>query len=246
VGTKPRLSIDPSLNPWDQQPGESPRRFHNFTIYRDAGARRVGRVVLDSHIAWLQKMGRWKTLEEIGTEAYAKAIEKALRTINDMIYVGRWTERTQAFDRYMDRLAVREQQEAKKKAIQDAQKRHLTLTQGANFVAIQFLKKFQDDKTFQSARVQDLSIPEFLALIQSVIRHDRVILGVTEDAPEGQSPTDAPAQSPARSMSLEEARKIANEAAVQVRNEYKEPPPPEMPPDDEPTIVEDQDGDRHQ
>lgn len=73
-------------NEWDRQPGESARAFAAFCVYRDAGAARSLRAIVDKTSAKLAQIGAW-------SRRYG------------------WVNRVEAYDAHMSRLeqAAREQ-----------------------------------------------------------------------------------------------------------------------------------------
>jgi hypothetical protein len=74
----PVLDLDPEVDPWErQQPGETPRRFSQFCVYRDAGRGRT-----------LRKAAETLTRHPV----YVRAISTAYR----------WVERAEAWDRHRD------------------------------------------------------------------------------------------------------------------------------------------------
>lgn len=68
-----KIDLDPNLDPWDQQPGETAKRFKAFEEYRE--------------------LGRGRTL--YGT---AKQLGKTKRYLRDLSIAGRWQERVDAWD----------------------------------------------------------------------------------------------------------------------------------------------------
>lgn len=73
------LKLDPALDPWERQPGESALRYAQFCTYRD--------------------MGRTRTLRKS-----AKSLTKNDRYVRDVAVALKWRERAEAYDRHMDRL----------------------------------------------------------------------------------------------------------------------------------------------
>jgi len=75
----PLLALDPELDPWDRQPGETTYRYGQFRLYLDAGRARTLRNVAE-------------TLTR--HPAYVRAVAAAYR----------WSERAEAHDRHRDQL----------------------------------------------------------------------------------------------------------------------------------------------
>lgn len=76
---KPPISLSPTLDPWEQQPGETARKHGQFVTYRDLGRTRT-----------LQKAAE-------GLQLHPVTVRKAAATY-------RWRERVEAWDRHLDRL----------------------------------------------------------------------------------------------------------------------------------------------
>ncbi|MFC8885647.1 hypothetical protein ACFT54_10110 [Streptomyces cinereoruber] len=79
MSINPPITLDPSLDPWERQPGESPRKHGQFTTYRD--------------------LGRARTL----TKA-AETLTIAYGHVKNVASEFRWRERAEAYDRHLDRL----------------------------------------------------------------------------------------------------------------------------------------------
>ncbi|MEV7413319.1 hypothetical protein [Streptomyces althioticus] len=78
MSTRPPINLDPALDPWERQPGESTHKHGQFTTYRD--------------------LGRARTLTDAAqrlTVAYGHARNLAAQY--------RWRERVEAYDRHLDR-----------------------------------------------------------------------------------------------------------------------------------------------
>jgi hypothetical protein len=71
--------LDPDLDPWERQPGETVRRFAQFATYRDDGRART-----------LRKVAETLTL----SAGYVRQVAAAMR----------WVQRAEAFDLHRDRL----------------------------------------------------------------------------------------------------------------------------------------------
>ncbi|MFJ5037958.1 hypothetical protein [Streptomyces parvulus] len=77
--TGPPIKLSPTLDAWEQQPDETPRRHGQFVTYRDLGRTRT-----------LQKAAE-------GLQLHAVTVRKAAARF-------RWRERAEAWDRHLDRL----------------------------------------------------------------------------------------------------------------------------------------------
>ncbi|KPI33284.1 hypothetical protein OV450_1372 [Actinobacteria bacterium OV450] len=73
------IALDPSLDPWERQPGESARRHGQFTTYRD--------------------LGRARTLVKA-----AESLTLATGHVRNTASEFRWRQRVEAWDRHLDRL----------------------------------------------------------------------------------------------------------------------------------------------
>lgn len=73
------LTLDPSLDPWERQPGESARKHGQFATYRD--------------------LGRARTLAKA-----AESLTLAHGHVRNTASENRWRERVEAWDRHLDLL----------------------------------------------------------------------------------------------------------------------------------------------
>ncbi|MGW4007944.1 hypothetical protein [Streptomyces sp. BSE6.1] len=78
MSTRPPITLDPDLDPWERQPGESAHKHGQFVTYRD--------------------VGRTRTL----TEA-ARRLTLAYGHVRNLAAQYRWRERVEAYDRHLDR-----------------------------------------------------------------------------------------------------------------------------------------------
>ncbi|MGA5599618.1 hypothetical protein ACPCUF_01030 [Streptomyces griseoincarnatus] len=76
--TRPPINLDPNLDPWERQPGESAHKHGQFATYRD--------------------LGRTRTL----TDA-AQRLTVAYGHVRNLAAQYRWRERVEAYDRHLDR-----------------------------------------------------------------------------------------------------------------------------------------------
>ncbi|MFF4391458.1 hypothetical protein ACFY0G_32415 [Streptomyces sp. NPDC001552] len=76
--TNPPITLDPSLDPWERQQGETPRRHGQFATYKD--------------------LGRARTLAKA-----AETLTLAYGHVKNTAAEFRWRERVEAWDRSMDR-----------------------------------------------------------------------------------------------------------------------------------------------
>src|SRR6516164_8756210 len=91
----------PSLEPWEQQTGESSRAYGAFCAYRDLGPRR--------------------SLRAAATAFYGRASAALERQLDNWSRAFSWVERTSAWDGHLDAEARAAQEEAR----HDMVKRHL-------------------------------------------------------------------------------------------------------------------------
>lgn len=75
----PALALDPDVDQWERQPGETAKRYGQFCTYRDAGRGRT-----------LRKVSETLTI----SADYVRHVAAAYR----------WAERAEAWDRYRDQL----------------------------------------------------------------------------------------------------------------------------------------------
>lgn len=79
---------------WDRQPGESVKRWNQFTVFRD--------------------LGRTRTLKRV-----AERLNITHRTAQQYSHTFRWATRCEAFDRHMDEQWVAAIQERQRRMVQD-------------------------------------------------------------------------------------------------------------------------------
>ncbi|MDQ0962013.1 hypothetical protein QFZ66_005891 [Streptomyces sp. B4I13] len=78
MSTRPPITLNPDLDPWERQPNETPHKHGQFTTYRD--------------------LGRTRTL----TEA-AQRLTLAYGHVRNLAAQYRWRDRVEAYDRHLDR-----------------------------------------------------------------------------------------------------------------------------------------------
>lgn len=79
MSTATPITLDPALPPWEQQPGETPKRHGQFVTYRD--------------------LGRSRTLPRT-----AELLQRHPVTVRKASAEFRWLERAEAYDRHLDKL----------------------------------------------------------------------------------------------------------------------------------------------
>lgn len=93
----PLILAEDGRDPWDRQPGESAKRWSQFTIYRD--------------------LGRIRTLKRA-----AERLEITHRSAQQYAYAFRWVARAEAFDRHMDEQWIAAIRERQRRMVQDHMK----------------------------------------------------------------------------------------------------------------------------
>ncbi|MFI1507611.1 hypothetical protein [Streptomyces sp. NPDC020597] len=78
MSTRPPITLNPELDPWERQPNETPHKHGQFATYKD--------------------LGRTRTL----TEA-AQRLTLAYGHVRNLAAQYRWRERVEAYDRHLDR-----------------------------------------------------------------------------------------------------------------------------------------------
>lgn len=78
MSTRPPITLDPALDPWERQPGESAHKHGQLVTYRD--------------------LGRTRTLTET-----ARRLTLAYGHVRNLAAQFRWRERVEAWDRHLDR-----------------------------------------------------------------------------------------------------------------------------------------------
>lgn len=137
--TNPPITLAPTLDPWERQPAESARKHGQLITYRD--------------------LGRARTL--------AKAAEKltlAHGHVRNLAAQYRWRERSEAWDRHLDRLYEATWLEERRKAAES----------DAKILGAAIGKLAQRLGTL---RAEDLSPGDFIRLMDVAMRHRRVLFG---------------------------------------------------------------------
>ncbi|MER6977207.1 hypothetical protein ABT317_09295, partial [Streptomyces carpinensis] len=88
-----QIILDPKLDPWEKQPGESPRKHGQFTTYRD--------------------LGRTRTLAKT-----AESLTLAHGHVRNVAAEYRWRDRAEAWDQHLDRLYEASWLEERRKAVE--------------------------------------------------------------------------------------------------------------------------------
>lgn len=88
------LDLDPALDAWERQPGETPKRHGQFVVYRD--------------------LGRVRTLAKV-----AEALTLNAGYVRQVAAAMRWVERAEAFDRMRDGLHQKQWLEERRKAAEN-------------------------------------------------------------------------------------------------------------------------------
>lgn len=96
---QPILLSEDGRDPWDRQPGESAKRWGQFTVYRD--------------------LGRTRTLKRA-----AERLNLTHRTAQQYAFAYRWVARCEAFDRHLDDQWVAAIKDRQRRMVQD----HLKLS----------------------------------------------------------------------------------------------------------------------
>jgi hypothetical protein len=76
--TRGPITLDATLDPWERQPGETARQFGRLTVYLD--------------------LGRVRTLKMCVRALNSKGDTVAHRTLQQIAWERRWTERAEAYD----------------------------------------------------------------------------------------------------------------------------------------------------
>jgi hypothetical protein len=113
-----RIKLDPSLDPWERQPKETPRQYGRFILYRDLGRSRA-----------------LTTLNKLLTELGDPLTYLSLRRYSSD---GSWTARAEAWDAYQDRQDHEQNLADRREMI----KRHRNIATGLMSKAAQALRKF--------------------------------------------------------------------------------------------------------
>src|SRR6516164_6680801 len=88
----------PSLEPWEQQTGESARAFGAFTVYRDLGPRR--------------------SLRAAATAFYGRSSASLERQVDKWSRAFRWVERANAWDQHLAAEGCKAQEEARREMVE--------------------------------------------------------------------------------------------------------------------------------
>lgn len=115
---KPKIKLDPSLNPWERQPKESIKQHGRFTAYRD--------------------LGRLRTIKLLREMLVSVGDEVTYFTLQAYSCDYRWATRAEAWDLHQDQQD-REQQLADRREMIN---RHRNIATGLMSKAAQALREF--------------------------------------------------------------------------------------------------------
>lgn len=204
----PPIRMDDRVSPWEMQPSEGSAPFYAFTLYRDMGPTRS-----------LRKLAV-QMCEEEDDFAVLSRVDKATRIalkasgLEKYSIDNNWQARCKAYDFAMDREATAARLEGRKKAIQEASRRHANLALATIGVAMKWLEKFHDprDDKFRNTRIEEMTIGEVLNAGKTGTTMERLALGMdTED--EAQANSD---RLEGRTVSTpDQLKRIAREAAAE-------------------------------
>jgi hypothetical protein len=113
---------EPSPAPWEQQPGETPRAYAAFCVFRDLGPRR--------------------TLAAAAAAYYQRTAGSLERQVDKWSSAFRWVERAAAWDRHLD-AEGRAAQEAARKEMAE---RHVREARGPQAKALERLRALRPEE----------------------------------------------------------------------------------------------------
>lgn len=90
-GNRKKLELDPSLEPWLQQPGESPKNYGYFTMYRELGVTR-------------------------NMQALTSATGRSVNYMRVLMTVNCWVDRAKAWDAEQERIFSAQMADKRKEA----------------------------------------------------------------------------------------------------------------------------------
>jgi hypothetical protein len=113
---------EPSPAPWEQQPGETPRAYAAFCVFRDLGPRR--------------------TLAAAAAAYYQRTADSLERQVDKWSSAFRWVERAAAWDRHLDAEGRAAQQAARKEMAE----RHAREARGLQAKALERLRALRPEE----------------------------------------------------------------------------------------------------
>lgn len=225
------MTYDELLPPWSIQPDEPSMAFNTFAKYRDLGPRRTVFAVAREHIManepefeMMSKADQDKRVHSLASHYYSDSKQ------------WEWVARARAYDAYMDAERVEAARIAQQNAVNEAQKNHIMLGRALTSlmgkgvkIAVQPTTDAQKKKI--EKELEEMGVSSLIVNTRAAVAFERQVLGmdsrIEQEAAE-QSQQQARTGPP---LSLEEAKRIAKEAILEL------PPPPKPidlppPPDD--------------
>src|SRR5260370_1261316 len=108
--------------PWEQQPGETPRAYGAFCVYRDLGPRR--------------------TLAAAAAAFFERTGDAPERQVDKWSSAHRWVERAAAWDRHLDAESCQAQEAARKEMAE----RHVREARGLQAKALERLRALRPEE----------------------------------------------------------------------------------------------------
>lgn len=118
--TMSAIELSPGIDPWDQQPRESTKRYERFLTYRDLG-----------------RMRSLTTVNKLLTERGDKLTYGTLRVI---AATNRWAERAQKYDQHLSNEDNKRLEQARR----DMQDRHLKIAAALTRKALESLRQLAE------------------------------------------------------------------------------------------------------
>lgn len=205
------FEMDSSLEPWQMQPGESSLSYGAFCVYRDLGPTRThakaAKAVLEEESDWAAKSPTDKAVQ----------ISQKAKVFSGMATACLWTARSRAYDAAVDREKVQARMAAQREAAYQAGERHANIVLGGLAIASKYLQKIHDanDTKFGAARIEEMTIAEYLNLVTKLVPLERLVRGM--DTPAENAAINDQMNGQSTRTSPEELKKIAREAAAEVQ-----------------------------
>lgn len=218
------MDLDPEVPKWEMQPLENPEHFELFRVFRDMGPSRTISAVAEM-VAKTDAVREGVTFD---SETYQWRLSSKRVHVQRIATEKRWWERVQAYDRHMDRIALDEQEKARREAVREVSKRHAHVAKALTNLAGRKLEEIFTERLKET--LEKMSLGELMALSRNGIALERMIHGV--DAIENEAtkatPDNTPQQSP--TVGFEELKRVARVAAAEVASGQYDPDPPAGPP----------------
>lgn len=218
-GIVSEFRMDPKIDKWTLQPGESTEGFACFVLYRDLGPRRSMREAARAQLRDIDNEFDIQNEEE-----KARRIRSRQSCFEDHSKNYLWKHRVRAYDAAMDRELIEARLAGQRDAVYTAGQRHGQLSLGILGIAMKYLEKFHDKKglnKFAEERIEAITIGELMNITKTGVLMERMALGM--DSARESADLSATIEGRQGRLDPEEAKRIAREAALEIKAQEPDP-----------------------